>query len=255
MITRGLILLFALSACGPKRGSTPADGPPTWATPSGREQSRLDLVRVLLDSDQVHAALSLLGSMREEGAKGPDIDILQARALRRLGMWEDAEPLLARIPKGHGDYGYARNELGLICMDRGDVPSAIDAFRAASRASPDDASYLNNLGFALLSDGQVDPSIEVFRRSLAVDASQPRTRNNLGFALVAASREDEALRVFRASGQEADARYNLGVGLELRGELDRARNAYASALEVDPDHMAARDSLARLQTPPLSQEP
>lgn len=44
-----------------------------------------------------------------------------------------------------------------------------------------------------------------------------------------------------------DPRINLGIALERGGKIDEALDAYASAIEVYPNHLPAMEALTRLQ--------
>ena len=247
---RGLLVLALLAACSKQRPpKKPVEPEPVWETKAGRQEAKLELARVLVDSDRPESALALIGQMRSEDMKGPDLDVLQARAQRKIGLLDDAEALLQGVLDRHPRNGEANDELGILRMDRKDPVGAVTAFQAAVDAEPDNAEYGNNLGFALLTAGRPDDAVPALRAALKQDSANPRIRNNLGYALVAAGKDDEAWRMFRASGSEADARYNLGVGFELRGDTSDAVSSYETAIAKDPDHQAAREALARLSEP------
>lgn len=242
-----LVALLSLPACSNRRPPRePVEPSPAWETKAGRQEAKLELAQVLVEGSRPEAALALIGQMRSEGMKGVELDVLQARALRRIGLLDDAEDLLKGVLEKHPRDSTANNELGILRMDRHDVAGAVLAFQAAVDAADDDALLANNLGFALLTAGRATEAVDVLRTALRLDSSNTRTRNNLGYALVAAGRDDEAYRVFRATGSEADARYNLGVGLELRGDTGEATRSYETAVARNPDHKAARTALARL---------
>ena len=57
------------------------------------------------------------------------------------------------------------------------------------------------------------------------------------------------LELFRAGGSEANAQYNLGVGLELTGATEAATTAYQAAITARPDHGPALKALKRLGIP------
>lgn len=242
-----LPLLLSLSAQAARKPA-PADEEPTpvWATDEGKDRARLDMVKLLVDAGNTESALALIAKLRSEGMDDPELDYLQGRALHQNGLLEDAVPVLNRIPRRHPIYPSAQNELGMLEMDRKDLQAAETYFKAATTASPKTPTYWNNLGFCLMSAGRPEDAVTALRQSLTLDGSNARTRNNLGFALLAAGHDDEAWRVFRATGGEADARYNLGVGYELKGDLPAAATAYQAALTASPDHIAAREALARV---------
>lgn len=249
----GLSIIVLLAACAARRGVDPDATPseaPMWTTPEGAEQTRLQLVEALLDSGSADAALAMISRLRSDGLGGPDLDVLQSEALIEVGLLDDAEGILQQTVRQHRRHAGAWNALGVLRTEQRDVEGAAQAFEAATRAAPDDPKSWNNLGFTLHSLGRSTEAVDALREALRLDASDRRTRNNLGYALVADGRTEEAWRTFRSSTSEADARYNLALGLELAGETERAREEYARVLDAAPEHPLARDALARLDANP-----
>jgi len=227
--------------------------PPLWEMPGGRDAARLEFAQALLAAGSADACLELIAQLRQDGVKGLELERLHADALRATGLDDDAQTILESIVKKWPRDAPSHNALGILAMDRKELDAAVTHFERAVRHDDKNAHYLNNLGFALMVSDHPDAAIDVLRTALRANSASPQTRNNLGFALVAADRLDEAWRVFKATSRSpADAHYNVGVGLELRGESDHAFAAYKRALDADPTHAAARDALARLDTPEAS---
>lgn len=246
------LLCASLLGCakgGPAGGAVVEDEP-AWSTREGREQVRLDIVNTMIDAGTPESALRLIGDMRKEGQSGLDLDLAQARALRELGLLDDAAALLQAGVKRHPRDPRVRMQLGILRMDQQQVPSALEHFKVAARLDDENPEAWNNLGFALLASGQPDPAVEALRKSIQLDASPVQTRNNLGFALVAAGRVDEAWRVFQAAQGPAAAHYNVGVGLEMSGSATAARDRYRKALEAEPGFRLARTALDRMAAGP-----
>ena len=249
-------------ADGARRSSSrnAAEDPAQWEQPGGRDQARLEFAHALLRAGSPDACLELIAQLRRDGMKGLELERLHAEALRATGLDDDARAVLEGVVRRWPRDAAAHNELGILAMDRDDRAQAIEHFRLATRHDQDNARYLNNLGFALLVDEQHDAAIDVLRSALRANSARDLTRNNLGFALVAAGRTDEAWRVFRAaSGDAADAHYNVGVGLELRGARAEATAAYRKAIDSDPQHAHAQAALSRLAepapAPPVAPDP
>lgn len=258
MSRRALALALALGSAPAvardrKADRAPEASSPAWATPEGKRAAQLEMVELLMQAQNPDGALAMIAQMRTDGAEGPEIDLVQGRALADAGLSEDATAMLNRVPRRSAVYGAAQNELGLLATDAGDLTTAIAHFEAATRSDKEVAAWWNNLGFAQLSAGDPDAAVLSLRTSLALDSAQPRTRNNLGYALLTLNQPNEAYRVFRAGSSEADARYNLGVGYELRGDPAAATAAYEAALNANPDFSPARDGLSRLRATPTAE--
>jgi Flp pilus assembly protein TadD len=248
-------LFLLISACASRSLPSPVAPAPEWTTEEGQERTRIELVESMLDSNQPDAALQLLNQIHAAGISSPELTMLQARALRAIGLQEDAEELLKQLTRRSRRMPAAYNELGILAIDRSAPEEAIPYFERACRLDRDNPEYANNLGFALMTAGRASEAVDVLKDALLADATRLRTRNNLGFALVADGREQEAYRVFRSAIPEDEARYNLGVGLELRGDLDEAASAYSAALSHNPDNSRAREALERLKSQPSPTSP
>ena len=241
------LLLAGMLAVGCGAARQGVSQTPSWATKSGRDHAKMELAAALLDNGNAEAALQLLGQMLAQGVSGPDVSVLQGRALAAMGLTDDAERVLGRVTRRHPGNAEAANSLGILYMDDKRVDEAISRFRQAARAAPKDAQVHNNLGFALMAAGRNDEAVDVLRDALTFDGSRHRTRNNLGFALVAMGQDKAAWRVFRAGVDPANARYNLALAQELRGDMTAAMGSYSAALEENPDLDDARSALTRLQ--------
>ncbi len=242
---RGVLALAFLVGCGgPKRKDVPPA--PAWRIEDGRLDAQLQLVDTLLDGGSPEAALNVIRQMKSEGADSVELDVAQGRALRELGLLEDARLLLEETADKHSRHADAHAQLGVLHMDLKDVDAAIEAFERALKIDPDDPDLHNNLGFALLTAGRADEAVGSLREALRLDGTRIRTRNNLGYALVAAGDDGEALRVFQAASPPADAFFQLGIGLEMRGDSSAASEAYTEALRLDPNHSRSREALDRL---------
>ena len=245
----GLGLSSSATAARKSATTREPDAQPVWEQPGGRAKARMEMAEALLEAGSVDACLELIAQMRMEKVRGVDIERLHARALRTAGLDEDAHDVLQQIVRRWPRDAASHNELGILAMDRQQVDSAVEHFASAARLDDGNADFLNNLGFAQLSNGQAEDAVASLRKALRADSSRDQTRNNLGFALVAAERPDEAFRVFRAASTPADAHYNVGVGLELKDDVEGAAARFEKALSVDPGHPGARTALTRLQTP------
>ena len=219
---------------------------PDWSDARTRAAAQLEVVAGLLDAGLPEKALVATAEVRASGNADPQLDVLQARALHATGMHTEARTLLdTHLKQRPGDAeGWAA--LGVVLADAGDAPGSVRALERADRISPKDAIILNNLGFARLAAGNAEGAVAAFRRALGQAPSQARTRNNLGLALARLDRDDEALEAFRAAGPEPEARYNLGLACELRGDRGSAIAHYHAALAVAPNHPSSRQALTRL---------
>ena len=234
-----------LGACGARQPMAPQPVLDVVEAPDPA-QVKLDLAEALIEDGRANAALAMLAGLRGDGHRTPELDVLQAKALRELGLLNDAETMLVEVVDRHPRLAVAYGELGVLYLDKKDIDKAIAALQSAVRWDKDNPKYLNNLGFALMAAGQPEEAVDVLRHALRTTGSSAQTRGNLGFALVAAGKTDEALRVFVAQGSMAQAHYNIGVGLEAQGRFEAAQAAYRASLATHQDYEPAILALKRL---------
>ncbi len=114
--------------------------------------------------------------------------------------------------------------LGQILRQRGDLPSAGEAFhRAEVRGHPEAASCFGNM---LWESGDLEGAKAAFKRSIA--AGSPDAVLNLGLLLAQQGEADEALPHLRAAEEsgEVAASWAIGKLLEDGGDLQGAATAY-----------------------------
>jgi Flp pilus assembly protein TadD len=138
-----------------------------------------------------------------------------ANALMRVGRHEEAHAELERIVGRDPDYAVGWMNLGLCRLRLDDPAGAIAALERAAELEPRDPRVLRNLGFAQLEATAFQDAGETFTRSLELD-------------------------------ETAAARFGLGVARGRLGDFPGARRELERALELQPDHAAARRALDSL---------
>jgi len=105
-------------------------------------------------------------------------------------------------------------------------------------------------GKQALTERDFDAAARYFQTAVAQDSSDVEAWAGLGTALGAAGRYQEAVRALGEAGRldptNARILYNLGAALEMTGETKQARDAYQSALRIQPHHQLAQEALRRL---------
>lgn len=111
------------------------------------------------------------------------------------------------------------------------------------------AQQLNRQGFALIEEGNFEGAEERFREALEADVFCGPAHNNLGLALLHQGKPYQSAWQFnwaaRLMPQSSQPHNNLGLLFEGIGKLDRAMEAYETALQVDSDDLQAVQHLAR----------
>ena len=151
--------------------------------------------------------------------------------------------IIAREPL-HFD---ALHLLGVIHLDRSQLPDAIAWLTQAAQVLPDNARVHYHLGSALLESKQFEQAAAELRQSLALDPNDAGTLNNLGNALAGAGQDESALDCFRRAlvlhPGHVPAQYNMGRALLALGRLEQAV-AYLQAASADAKAATEPDRLA-----------
>ncbi len=129
----------------------------------------------------------------------------------------------------------------------GNFSAAITQFTKLIKKDPDDYESLHNLGYALLESNRTEEAIESFIKAneLHEDALH---WNNLGRAYQQLRQFNKAKEAY-AKAMELDSKdpkpwYNLTVCLREMGKMDDSFAELNKLLEVFPDHTSSNNDLA-----------
>jgi Flp pilus assembly protein TadD len=148
---------------------------------------KLDLIRQLMDSGKLYAALAHLDSTR---STTPQSIYLRAEILRQTDRSEQAvslyRELLGGCMAGQGYHG-----LGLIAGRYNKISRAIDYLQKAANELPIDVRVRNDLGYALLLGGQFDPARNEFLTALELDCGDRLAATNMVLLLAVTGKAQE----------------------------------------------------------------
>lgn len=129
-------------------------------------------------------------------------------------------------------------------------------YRAALALAPDDPDTLCLLGQLSQTRGNVSQAFDYFERALAADPDHLASLYAFGrAAAISGENTDRGIECVRRylKGKPADnlpastfAYWRLGMIYERKGDMARARRAYQTALELDPQNDQAREALKKL---------
>ena len=178
------------------------------------------------------------------GILGLERALAGRRALRRLvrGLWgillagSISFNLLAATEHG----AEARCDSGLVLMQVGRLPEAVQAYREALSLKPDFLDAHDDLGIALSRLGQWPGAIGEYEAALRLSPGDVPARLNLGNALAQSGRFPEAVvqyqRTLALDPTNADAHYNLAHVLDVLGRTAEARAEAAEAARLGDRH-------------------
>jgi Tfp pilus assembly protein PilF len=116
-----------------------------------------------------------------------------------------------------------RNNLGLFYVNLGKYDQARNIFLTLHEAAPRESAYIYQLGkIALLSEKDLDKGLEYFQDYLRVEPKPDYPT-------------------------WADAHWRMGLIQEKLGGKDKAAAEYQKALELNPEHKFAKESLSKIK--------
>jgi tetratricopeptide (TPR) repeat protein len=140
--------------------------------------------------------------------------------------------------------------LALLYDRIGDSQRALVEYKQCLAENPKDPDLLNDIGYCHYQRGEWLEAEKWFRQSLDMAPQHARATVNLGMTLGQQARYDEAFQTFKKVNTEAEAYVNMGFIYQTHGKRDEAKQAYRTALQVQPDLDLARRALAKLEAPP-----
>jgi len=163
--------------------------------------------------------------------------------LHQAGRLADAETIYRRILAALPDQFDCLHLLGLIFLQRGQYPQALQQIETALRREPDNASALNNRGMALKALNRLDEALASYERALAVQPDHPEALSNRGNVLQLLRRYEEAAasydRAVAARPDYVEAWLNRGDALKELRRFEQALASYARALVLQPNSLQA----------------
>ncbi len=182
---------------------------------------------------------------------------LASAAFTQTSYWRNSETLWTHALAVTADNDVAHNNLGYLCVDRGELNKAMSHFEAASkiRSGKSDPHYNlgtafveMNLGDALARKGQPDEAMAHFEQAIKLQPDYAEAYYNRGNVLYAKGRIDEAITDFEKTLQlqpnHADAHTGLGNALLRRGALKEAIVHYNEAMALAPQDPHCHSNLS-----------
>jgi tetratricopeptide (TPR) repeat protein len=187
-----------------------------------------------IDPRQYEVRFELIAAYREMGDT--------ASAIAQLDILEDAKPSDARV-----NYVSA-----LLYVDRGDLNSAIAAFKEALRKDPDLYAAWKDLGLAYVKLNRWSEAVEAFSELTKRQQSSVEAAYLLGVALYNSKRigdaEVETRRALRLDAGFADAHILLGIILAADGKsYSESLESLTQAVALAPNNFDAVFYLGRVQ--------
>jgi predicted O-linked N-acetylglucosamine transferase (SPINDLY family) len=138
----------------------------------------------------------------------------------------------------------AHSNLGDALLGVEDFTEAEASYAAALALNPKLAATHDKLGKALECRNQRNEAIDAFRKALELDPHLIAARRNLGAILIRMRHLGEAAALFSAAPIDpAEAQMEFGNALMHERQTRGAADAYARAVELDPQNPVAHNNL------------
>ena len=174
----------------------------------------------------------------------------QAGDLLSTGRAGQAATLLTPLVGADPGNGVAWLLMARARMALGSYPEALEAARTALALEPHGVEELFWVSAAYTALGRHDLAVTAAVAACDEDPGNPRLTERHGRALLAAGRTAEATLVLEAAAEiahyDADVQVAYGMALFAAGRPLSARELYARALRLDPQHARALSELRRL---------
>jgi tetratricopeptide (TPR) repeat protein len=169
-----------------------------------------------------------------------------AAELERRGQHEAARAVLAEAAR-HADLPEVSVNLANRLFHEGSYEAAGAEYGRALELQPDLVPALVGLGASALRLGRPAQAVGPLSRAVTLAPQDRHARLQLGIALRRAGRPSEAASTLAALS-DADATavelFEYGLALIHLGQRQAAREAFARAAELDPEHVGARINVA-----------
>lgn len=185
------------------------------------------------------------------GIYGLELTLQKSIALRRAGRttwclllaYSILFNTLAAI-KSRAHHSYLN---GNVLLSQGQVDTAIDYFKTASRLDPQSATFHFALANALSLSGQVEQSILQYQDTLEIRPNDAEAANNLAYTFLRAGQVTNAIRCFQRALQirpSYQVYYNLAYAYCQNGMPGQAAGCYREAIKLQPQLISAKIKLA-----------
>ncbi len=203
-------------------------------------QATLNILDLLIDSDQLEAANDHMDRMRNRFPdRAADLYLLQARSLLQKGHEEAAEALLGNALQAHPTHSDLLYTRAMLYDQQDRLEAAEQDLRAVLKYDPHNATALNALGYILTdTTDRHEEAYELIRQALALNPEEPAIMDSMGWVLYNLGRTEEALPYLQEAMEaypDQEIAAHLGEVLWELGREEEAREAWRQGLEADPD--------------------
>jgi len=182
---------------------------------------------------------------------------LTSMAFVQTSYWRNSETLWTHALAVTSDNDVAHNNLGYLCVDRGELDRGISHFESAERirSGKRDPHYdvasafvQMNLADTLTRKGRSDEAIVHYQEAIRLQPNYAEAYHNRGNVLFSQGRIDEAIadweKALQIQPNDAEAHSGLGNALLRKGRVREAIGHYEQALGIAPEDPQSSNNIA-----------
>jgi tetratricopeptide (TPR) repeat protein len=197
------------------------------------------------------------------GIEQSEVHYELAKALNALGEHDRAQEELAKYQaiKSSSEKNLEANVAiaqADTAADAGHLEEAVNYYRQAVHAMPDNAYYHYKLSVALHKHGDAADEKAELQEAVRLNPKLPAAQGALGYLLSREGDVNGSIEHFRVAVQTApqwtEAWINLAAELAMSGQYTEARQAVAAALQLEPQNERARQLNDQLAHDPNAQQ-
>jgi len=209
------------------------------------------LAAVQVASDRREEALPLLLRLYHANPLETMRGYLVAETLYRTGYLKEAVALMQPLSIVYADNAVGQFMAGFVALNQGSLDQAKEMFEAAESNNPPFPILFYYLGQVYLLLDLPERAEKSFSRFLELDPCLPLAHLGLSESYLRCKRFEEAaeaaLDAVGANFAEPAMHIALGRAMAQLGENDRAKEAYETAIRLNPNHKLAHDHLEWLE--------
>ena len=211
-------------------------------------QSHYGLGVVLLKLNELRGAKEQFESAIRLDAPDPEVHLELAMVLRKLGDVQASErelKLCREATQSKTNTAIAENKTALAEkeLESGNPGSAVQLYREALQATPDNALLNYKLSVALDQAGDAQGERDALERAVQLDPDLAAAHNQLGYLLSRGgdmpAAEEHFREAVRAAPAFIEAWINLAATLGMEAKFSDAQQAVDSALKLDANNAEA----------------
>jgi tetratricopeptide (TPR) repeat protein len=173
----------------------------------------------------------------------PEIYYHTATLLVREGRCAEAADYFSRALAIRSDYAEAMDGMGELLANQQKTVQAINWFKRAVRANPNYVETYLNLGFLQQNQGDLNAAMANYQKAASLEPDGPADYFNRANVAASFYQWDEVIAclraVVKAKPEFWQARYQLGIQLAAKGEIEEAQGQFFEAIRYRPDFVQA----------------